>query len=40
MDKQMTDREKVKYADIVLKNNGTKEELQAAVTQLIKCGKI
>ena len=40
MDKQMPDREKVKYADIVIKNNGTKEELMAAVTELIKCGKI
>ena len=40
MDKQMTDREKVKYADIVIKNNGTKEELKRTVTELIKCGKI
>ncbi len=40
MDKQMPDREKVKYADIVIKNNGTPEELKASVTELIKCGKI
>ena len=40
MSKQMTDREKVKYADIVIKNNGSKEELKRKVTELIKCGKI
>jgi dephospho-CoA kinase len=40
MDKQMTDREKVKFADIVIKNNGTKEELKRTVTDLINCGKI
>ncbi len=40
MDKQMTDREKVKVADIVIKNNGTKEELKRTVTDLINCGKI
>ncbi len=28
MDRQMPDREKVKYADIVIKNNGTKDELR------------
>ena len=40
MNKQMPDREKVKYADIVIKNNGTIEELKATVTELVKCGKI
>ena len=40
MSKQMPDREKVMYADIVIKNNGTIDELKAAVTELVKCGKI
>jgi dephospho-CoA kinase len=40
MNKQMPDREKIKYADIVIKNNGTREELKQKVTELIKCGKI
>lgn len=40
MDKQMPDKEKVKYADIVIKNNGTLEELKARVTDLVLCGKI
>ncbi len=40
MNKQMPDREKVKYADIVIKNNGTIDELKATVTELVKCGKI
>ena len=40
MDKQMPDREKIKYADIVIKNNGTREALKQTVTELIKCGKI
>ena len=40
MKNQMTDREKKKYADIVIPNNGTLEELRQRVTELIKCGKI
>lgn len=40
MDRQMPDREKVKYADIVIKNNGTKDELREQVIELIRCGKI
>ena len=40
MSHQLSDREKVKYADIVIKNNGTKEELREEVTRLINCGKI
>lgn len=40
MDRQMPDREKAKKADIVIRNNGSLEELKAAVTELVKCGKI
>ena len=40
MNSQMTDREKRKYADIVIPNNGTPEELRSRVTELLKCGKI